>query len=376
MSCFYEHLISSRVSLTVYAISRSAKENIVFYILTLLLLIQLKRIDIFEKARLIRPLLRRQIDILHPKFNSITLRPLQIINQTPRQTSHDVHPVRQRHQDRLHVVMVVPRARKVETDICLDGLELLKRLRKPELRHRHPAARLPCVLDVPQKLWDPVRRFVQPRTAWVGGVADVPAPVGRGVCVRAVDAARIQRVGRVGEARGEPVSWGEVELRCVAIMGEMVRRAFDHAFLRLGEGQIQRRDVLFQIARVVARQVDGVGEPALVEVPGALHGDRVVGRVAVRDFVAAVVLERDGAVDAEGAGEVVGAGVREENVMAAVELLLFWRDGGRLEIAFWIRVFLAEDNWLVYGVPLLHFLAPSLEDDFGVCDKVIHNLLV
>ena len=114
----------------------------------------------------------------------------------------------------------------------------------------------------------------------------------------------------VADARVQPGVRRHVELGRVGVVGVEVGRVLDQRLLGGGEVAQEARDVGFDARWVVAGQVDGVGEPAFVEVPGALDGGGVGGGVGEGDFVAAVVLVGDGGVGAEeGFAEVVGLGV-------------------------------------------------------------------
>ena len=43
--------------------------------------------------------------------------PFQIVNDTPRQTPHHIHTLADRHQDGLHVFMVIRTPREIEADV-------------------------------------------------------------------------------------------------------------------------------------------------------------------------------------------------------------------------------------------------------------------
>jgi hypothetical protein len=62
-------------------------------------------------------------------------------------------------------------------------------------------------------------------------------------------------------------------------MGVEIRAAFDCAFFGCCERAEEGGDVVFDRLWVVAGEVDGVGEPAFVEVPGALDCLGISGAV-------------------------------------------------------------------------------------------------
>ena len=268
-------------------------------------LIQLKCVDVLEKARLVEPLLRREVDILHPELDRVPGTPLEVVEDAPGQTAHHVDALAHRLQDGAHVVVVVRRAREVGADVPQDLLELLERLAEAEFRHRDPAAGMPRVLDVVQEGGDPVGGLVQPGRARVRGVADVPAVVRGGVGVACVGAGGVECVGGVARAGVDAAVGREVELRGVGVVREDVG-CVDHVLLF---GRVQRpeegADVLLQVVGVGAVDEDWVGEPAFVEVPGALDGDGVGAGVGQWDFVAAVGFEGD-RLYPHGLAEVVG----------------------------------------------------------------------
>lgn len=101
---------------------------------------------------------------------------------------------------------------------------------------------------------------------------------------------------------------------------------------------------------VVAGEVDGVGEPAFVEVPGALDGVGVGAGVGQGDFVAAVVFVGDVGVGDEAFAEAVGLRVREEDGVSAVEGLLFVGDGEVFEVLRREGKLVAEDDCLLMSV--------------------------
>lgn len=119
-------------------------------------------------------------------------------------------------------------------------------------------------------------------------------------------------------------------------MGEEVCAAFEELFLLICEYQAKSGGVCFEGIGVVAVYVNGVSEPAFVEIPCSLHGLGVGGGVGEGDLVAAVCFEGDGAVETHGFAEAVCGGVGEEGVVAAEVRLLFWGDGCVCEVVFWI----------------------------------------
>lgn len=237
---------------------------------------------------------------------------------------------------------------------------------------------------------------MQPGRKRVGRRAHVPPPVRGGIRVARVGAGRVEGVGGVGDAGIDAAVGREVELRGVGVVGVVVGGALDGALLGGREGAEEGGDVVPYRGRVGAGEVDGVGEPAFVEVPGALDGGGVGGGGGEGDFVAAVVLVGDVGVRDEGFTEVVGLRVGEEDGVAAVEGLLFLGDGGVFEVVRWEGVLGAEDDGCGYrgqlssgglsrmqcrartfidGIPPLHPVTEGVEGDAGVVDKVPNDLL-
>ncbi len=124
-------------------------------------------------------------------------------------------------------------------------------------------------------------------------------------------------------------------------MGEEVGCPVDEGLLFGCEFKAKCGDVVFEVMGIIAVFEDGVGEPAFVEIPGALHGEGIGGGVREGDLVAAVGFEGDGAVEAEGFAEAVGFGVGEEDVVAAEVFLVVGGDVDGFEVVEGLLVWLA-----------------------------------
>lgn len=136
-------------------------------------------------------------------------------------------------------------------------------------------------------------------------------------------------------------------------MGVDIRTPVDQGLLVVRKLRQEVPHKSFQTDRIIPRQKHRIGEPALVEIPGALHGLRVGARVRQRDLVAAVVFEGDGGVGAEdGLSEVVGLGVCEEDVVPAPVALVQVGDCEVGEVLRGERVEAAEDDGFVDGEPV------------------------
>lgn len=123
---------------------------------------------------------------------------------------------------------------------------------------------------------------MQPRCAWIGRGTDEPAVVVRILRRRT---GRKVFTGRIVDASVDTAFRREVELRRVSIVSVEIRGTLDILLLRFGEGAEEAAGVCLDGFRVVAGEIDGVREPALVEVPGTLNGSGVFGGVCEWDLV-------------------------------------------------------------------------------------------
>ena len=184
----------------------------------------------------------------HPQSNI----PFQIIHQTPTKTPHHNHPIGNRNQNPIDIIIIIRAPHKIAEDILFQCPELLKGLREPELGDGDAARGFPRILHVPQQRGHPVGGLVQPGGAGVGGGPDEPAALGLGVRVRGVVALGVEGVGGVGDAAGDAVVGRKVKLGCVGVVGKDVGAIEDGGFLVGREVGQEGGDVGFERGGVVA----------------------------------------------------------------------------------------------------------------------------
>jgi hypothetical protein len=147
-----------------------------------------------------------------------------------------------------------------------------------------------------------------------------------------------------GDGRGRKERRTKEKLALISIMRKNITCPINQPLLLRREVRQETFHEILQVTRIIASQKGRVRKPALVEIPCALHRQRIVARVRNRDFIPAVGFEGYCAVQAHGFAQAVGLCVREKDVVAAPEGLLHFGDAGVGEVVVgeWVGVTVLE----------------------------------